>query len=379
MVTYRRATASDRAKILDFINMVFSMTVRPHDFSTLIPKVYGPGRGLAEIHCIALDDNDAVRGVVAALPQEIHILDQTLRTAFVGSVSVHPYARGEGHMKALMTMMIDDEQARGADLIALGGQRQRYQYFGLTPGGSGITYMITRANLRHTAGDLDVSGFSFLPMHGAPASLSDAAWALHEAQSVRMERPRESFESILENWQSTPYILEKDGAFAGYLTASGDEEGLGELRLVDAKDLRAALKAWFAFRQIPRLSMTVPVYDLALNRELKAIAESFHLSTTQRVRVFNFPNVIRAYLALNAALRPIADGELSLWIDGQPLTARVERGAVTVTETAPTGAAHLTAMEAQERLFSPLAAFDGPFAPSGWLPLPLFIGAPDEF
>ena len=101
MVTYRRATASDRAKILDFINMVFSMTVRPHDFSTLIPKVYGPGRGLAEIHCIALDDNDAVRGVVAALPQEIHILDQTLRTAFVGSVSVHPYARGEGHMKAL--------------------------------------------------------------------------------------------------------------------------------------------------------------------------------------------------------------------------------------------------------------------------------------
>lgn len=379
MTTYRPAGPDDRAKVIDFINMVFSMTARPHNFKTLIPKVYADGRGRDDIHNIAVDEKGDVRGVVAILPQEMRVLDETLRTGFVGSVSVHPFSRGEGHMKALMRLAVEREKARGADLIALGGQRQRYEYFGFTPGGLGISYTITRANLRHTAGAVDVSDIAFVPFRGADAALIEAACRLHAAQAAYIVRPPEDFAVILETWQESAWIILKGGAFAGYLAASPGRDSLGELRLGEPSELRAVLKAWFEEANLQRLALTMPGFDRPMNRELSAIAEHYDLHTTQRLRVLNWPRVIRAFLRLNAAGGGVADGALSLWIDGEPLTISVRRGEVTVAQEAPQEAPRLSAMEAQTLFFSPLSALGRGVAPDGWLPLPFFIGAPDEF
>ena len=45
-----------------------------------------------------------------------------LRAGYVGSVSVHPKARGEGHMKRLLGDWITDLEGT-CDLLALDGQR----------------------------------------------------------------------------------------------------------------------------------------------------------------------------------------------------------------------------------------------------------------
>ena len=120
MAIYREGTPADREQYIDFANMVFSMTHVPHNFKALLPKVYGDGRQTDGMHNLAVDDQGRVRGVVAVLPGELDVLGETLRTGYLGTVSVHPFSRGEGHMKALMRMAIRRTAESGADLMMLG-------------------------------------------------------------------------------------------------------------------------------------------------------------------------------------------------------------------------------------------------------------------
>ena len=56
MIEYRWADAQDLDNIIDFINMVFSMLRVPHNFETLLPKVYGKGFRIADIHVVAQEE-----------------------------------------------------------------------------------------------------------------------------------------------------------------------------------------------------------------------------------------------------------------------------------------------------------------------------------
>ena len=379
MITYRKARPEDRAKYIDFINMVFSMTWIPHNFKTLLPKVYGDGRETDDMQNIAVDENGNVRALIAVLPGTMRALGQTLRTGYVGSVSVHPFARSEGHMKALMKMAIEGAQAEGIDLMLLGGQRQRYEYFGFTPGGVSVRYEVGQSNVRHALRDVDASGYAFVPMETADTALVDAAHALHEAQPVHMDRPRADFVCILQSYGLTPFVILKNGAFAGYLVASGGLDEFAELKLTRPEAYAAVIKAWMAEKGVKPLKLVAAGYDVPLNRALSAFAEDASIEGGQQLRVLNWPNVLRALLPLSGGVNPLSGGALSMWIDGQPLTVTVRGGAVAVTESAPADAPRWTGKEAQWRLFAPLAAYEGQIAPVDWLPLRLYIDTPDHF
>ena len=70
MNEYRFATPQDMPKVIDFIDLVFSQSARPHDLAQLIPKVYGDGHDYSHIHAIALEDGE-IRGCVAVLPCDL--------------------------------------------------------------------------------------------------------------------------------------------------------------------------------------------------------------------------------------------------------------------------------------------------------------------
>ena len=134
MTEYRKAFRHEEADILDFINYVFSQAHRPHDFKRLLPKVYAH-EGFYRWHYVAVE-NGRIRGTVAVLPVEMPFGEgQSLKIGYVGSVSAHPYDKGAGHMKKLMQLMLEDTKDQ-YDLLALGGRRQRYQYFGFECGGA---------------------------------------------------------------------------------------------------------------------------------------------------------------------------------------------------------------------------------------------------
>lgn len=377
--TYRTATPDDSARVVDFINMVFSVAHRPHDYKALLPKVYADGQDTACVHYIAVDGQGGVRGAVALLPGELRVGARTIRTGYIGSVSTHPYDRGKGHMKRLMDMAVEGARRDGIDIILLGGMRQRYGYFGFTPGGLRCVYTVTRENVRHALKDVRAGSISFSPMRGAEEALVDAAWALYDVQPVRAHRSRADFVATLESWSRTPFVVLKDGAFAGYLVATGNGDTFGEVLLRDLADLPAVIKVWVLGRSPYELCIPAALYDHALNRAVGAFAEDVQVQVCQKLRVLDFPKVVGALLPLSAARHPLADGEWSLWIDGRPLTIAVRGGAISAAESAPDGAPHLTAMEAQELLFSPFAEADRLQLPANWLPIPLSLAEADCF
>ena len=101
---YRMTVPEDKADVIDFANLVFSQAHQPHDFSTLLPKVYGPDAERLAEHFIATQ-NGKIRGCVGLYKEDYKLGDSMLKLGFVGTVSVHKYSRGEGHMQKLMTMM----------------------------------------------------------------------------------------------------------------------------------------------------------------------------------------------------------------------------------------------------------------------------------
>lgn len=135
MSEYRKAKPEEREACIEFADYVFSKAHCPHDFETLIPRVYGEGVDSASMHRIAVDERGKIRALIAVLREELEVGGKALQAGFVGTVSVHPKARGEGHMKVLMGEWLK-EMRETCDIAVLGGQRQRYEYFGFTRGGS---------------------------------------------------------------------------------------------------------------------------------------------------------------------------------------------------------------------------------------------------
>lgn len=85
--TFGLGQQGDTGDILDFINLVFSYAHCPHDFPTLLPKLYRPDLLVPEHHYLAKEGH-RIKGVVGSYPVTQKVLDETLSIRTVGAVSV---------------------------------------------------------------------------------------------------------------------------------------------------------------------------------------------------------------------------------------------------------------------------------------------------
>jgi len=376
--TYRKATENDREKYVDFANLVFSNAHVPHDFETLIPKVYGRTRKTAYMQNIAVRDDGAIRGLVAVMPNTLKIMDFNLKTGYVGTVSVHPYARGEGHMKKLMAMAIEGMQNEEMDLVMLGGQRQRYEYFGFTKGGVSLNHRVTSTNLRHVIGDANVDNIEIFDIAEDDMQTIEKCSELHRSLKLFAERSIEDFHIICSTWYAALKGINVDGEFAGFMVAKG--EGISELRLIDQKLVPLVLKKYMQYANVTRIGISTGAYETELNREFALLEEGMEIGTPEMLRIFNFPKVIGALMALKASYGRLEDGLRAFVIEGKPMTVKVENGVPEVTDALCEGAVELTAMQAQ-RLFLGFdgAVVVGDMLPLGWSNLPLYMSHVDAF
>lgn len=374
---YRKATEADREKYVDFANLVFSSAHVPHDFQKLIPKVYDPSRQTAYMHNIAVRDDGNIRGLVAVMPGVLNVLGAELKYGYVGTVSVHPYSRGEGHMKKLMAMAIDGMQAEGVDIAMLGGQRQRYEYFGFTGGGVRRVHNVTKTNLRHALGNASADHIAIADVKPDEAEIIAKCSALYAGRRTFGQRTPENFFIISRTWSQTLKAVSVDGEFAGYIIVNGDS--INEFMLTDWSYTAIVLKKYMEISGSEGLTLITGDYEIGLNRALACVEERASIQHSEMLRIFNFPKVVGALMKLRACYAPLADGVRSFVIDGKPMTVRVREGDVDVTEEALEGAEELTSMQAQ-RLFM---GIDGELLvgrlPLGWAPLPLYMSHQDAF
>jgi hypothetical protein len=283
-------------------------------------------------------------------------------------------------MIKLMEMQAENAKEKGIDVMLLGGQRQRYEYYGYSPIGGDYRYDFVNANIRHGLKDVCACGIEFVPFKDACACEIDKAYQVYEKQLVTGGRPREDFEIILSSWKSVPYIVKKDGEVKGYII-SGGPEGIGEMTLACPCLVKPVVKAWFEHFGIRRLSVVAAAYDVKLNRELASFAESHNLTACFHARVVNLKNVLEATMALKKAASGLKDGEMVVQMDEEaPLLVKVENGEISVTETTKEPTVSLDRLSMQQFLFS-CNRFTAPEAeaPEGWLPLPLHLYSADHF
>ncbi len=365
MVEYRMARPNEREECIDLANYAFRL-----DFETLMPKAYGKDAGSPAMHRVAADEQGRLRAQVAIYPETLTVCDHHLRIAYLGTVSVHPRARGEGHMNVLMNMWLE-ELRESYDMIVLYGQRQRYEYFGFTLGGVKVKYTIGDANVRHGLKQVEDKGITFRPLlevEGAEAF----AHRLNAERSAYVHRDPRQMPLILTTLYQQALAVQRDGSLIGYILANEAGDEISEFAMDNADDIARTVKAYMAYRGTERIVIYAPEYEIPLNVALGRIAEDFIIETSDMYHIVDFANVLKAYLTLKHRTTGLAAGEFSAILDGQPVTARADTDGVTVERSAKPGAVVLGKEEAQTLLLAQHGRYLSVPAPAGWLPLPIF-------
>lgn len=372
---YLRGTPADRAEIVDFANYVFSQAHRPHDFKQLIPKAYADDvQGIERWHFIA-KKNGRICAMVANRPMGMRVLDTWLKCGFIGTVSVHPYARSEGHMKQLMANMLEDARDR-YDILVLGGQRQRYNYFGFDHAGANIAYSINTTGIRHCLGNTGVEDIAFQPLHQATEEELDFLLSLMNQQGICGERPRELLLAIMHTWNQPAFLIRIGGELAGYVVGT-----VGELGLVDEKNLPRVLKAYLGMLRIHEVELMVSPWEKERIGVLDSLYEGRRICAGEMIRVMHWVPVVQAFLKLKAVTSRLEDGERTICVEGEEtFTIRVLAGVPEVIPAQGPTDVTLSHMAAQRLLFGMEAALlDSSILPASWLPLPFYLSNLDTF
>ncbi len=427
MTEYRIARPQEWEDCIELINYVFSISHRPHDFEKMLPKVYQAGPEMASIHRVAVDERGRLRALIAVLPETVMAAGKKLRAGYVGSVAVHPKARGEGHMKHLMNDWLR-ELEDDCDLLVLDGQRQRYGYFGFEPGSMRYVFIMDQANVRHGINKADLDRITFGPLFEAACPRERAAFAkrLNEEKPAFVVREPERMEAVLSTFGADVLGAYVDGELSGYLVCSGTgqiteaacvradrlgrgdasqgTDGTGNVAVCPGMDssgrgdacpgmvrLTTIVAAYMAWRGMEQVRISVPVYQREQVRDLAAVAEDFHLERCGQglYRILNYANVLEAYLTLKAKTLGLTPGAFSAVLEGQPVTVTWDGRELEVVRDSGPAPLILDRRQAHELLLSFLTS-GGDRAglseeewndkiPRDWFPLPIYWSVADEF
>ncbi|MFA6111425.1 MAG: GNAT family N-acetyltransferase [Candidatus Latescibacterota bacterium] len=375
-------TAADFEDAMDFLNLVFGAH-RPHDFERLLPAAYQPTDELMSCN-YAIRTEGRIRGIVGMFPLHWQVGDATLKVAGVGGVSTHPRSRGAGYMRALMNHCVRLMREQGYHLSYLGGQRQRYQYFGYERCGQLHHFTLNKPNLRHCFGD-EEPGIRFEPLEATDADRLTAVQGQHDAQPIHCLRPPANFYNHLRNWYNRPHVaLDADNSMVGYLVATGSGDRVAEM-VTDGDEIGLrALRAWVAGHTDHEVTVALPSVRAGLGRLLGRYCERIVVQPSGNWQMFDWPGVLDALLKARPLSGPVLEGEVVVKVEGiGGLKLYVDGGEVGCKSTDDEPAVQCDPLTAMRLFFGPLAPSQIMALPAAaalldqWCPLPLFWPSQD--
>lgn len=371
--TIERLTGDDFQEAMDTMGEAFGF--EPHrDFPMLLPQIYRPTDELMRaIYAIRRDGR--IVSAVGVHPREWQVGDTTLKLAGIGGVcTLHDY-RGQGLMKALMDRCVEDMKAEGYHLSWLGGQRQRYQYYGYEKCGTVYSFGLRRANVRHCARELPT--LSFAAMGEYYADRIAVARGYHEAKPIHVLRAQEDFVLYLLSGHCEPWFaLDADENVIGYLVTGSETTGIREIAARDVDTAMDMLYAW-SDRVEKDLSVTVQPDDVPLSRALGDVAEWMNVSTSGNWQVYDWATTLEAMLAVKREVGGLAEGEVTVGIGDERFRMAVDGDGVSVTATDGEVDLAVSPFEAHRVFFGPVrpenvvAIPDSARVVAAWAPLPL--------
>lgn len=347
MTEYRQAVDSEAHEILDFANMVFSMSDAPTDFRTLYPAVYGT-ENFAHLHMIAKDQEKIV-ATLAIKPIQLMLNSEvSIFCGYLGTVATHPYQRGKGHMRHLMHLAIERSQEQGMEMLALSGQRQRYNHYDFENAAPMISYSINSDNFK---GRLLDNHYSFVQIEGIDDSSLDAVYAAYQKLVLIGKRSKKLFKEYLSAWKATGFALYKNNEIKGYVYAMGKD--IAELSIEDSSDVLQMLHDWMKFNHCDTCNVRVQSHSKDIIRALGAVAENYSISDSMMLHVFNWQSVLEKLLCFKSQHECLKDGDIVVEIKEEArIEISVESNRVTVQPSLKKADAVFTHREAVTRFFS---------------------------
>ena len=372
-----RLAAADFEESLAVKQVAFGMG--PCGFTDLLPLLYRPIRADCEY---AVKRNGRICAVVGVFPMTWRVGDEELRVAGIGGVSTLPEFRGQGLMSRLMRHCVEVMKQEGFHLSWLGGQRQRYGYFGYESCGLAYTYSVSAVNLQHAFPES--SPLSVRALEGNNSADVEFAQGLYDRRLQSVPRNSEDFYLRSLSWRHRLHLVEDGGERVGYLIANPDSHGILELDAVDQDRCLDLVRTWFESKAKPgdskfnSITVDVSPTNIELVRALDRVCDSVRIGASGNWQVFHWGAVLNALMKAKGRMGPMAAGEVSLAIEGSgTFRLYVDSGGAGCQASQSAANHHCHPMQAMRLLFGPLAPSAlAPLAANAvglesWCPLPL--------
>ena len=379
---FERANLEDLDDIMDFVDFVFSHSDAPHDFMGLLPKLYRPGYFMEGIHYLAREKGK-IKAAVGAYPMKMEFsAGPALPGRGIGMVSVHPRSRSKGYMKALMNMALEDMKNDGMVFSCLGGQRQRYEYFGYAPAGTNYHFSVQEPNITHTLGREWKSSLKIKIVNAGDKNILDSIMEMHEAKGIRFYRSRDRLFDILTSWNSILFALTEGEGFEGYFVFRPGPQDIVEINLRNPSRICEAIGLLLLYQKEKDNGDQVQVVAGSHEEEkvnlLSRFAESYRQGTAYQFNVLDFMRLVDPLMKFRAKQRVLAEGSFIVKIEGATYELSYRGGEAGINKSSSPSQLSLDPLEAVSFFFSPVSAIINPqigenvFLQS-LLPLPLFF------
>ncbi len=372
----------DREDIIDFANYVFSNAHRPHDFKKTLPKLYGDNDTVDGIYHYLCKEDERIKALVLLQKSSVKVGDYTLKVGGIGTVSAHPYSRGKGYMKSLMNSAAK-EIRESCDIGFLGGQRQRYQYFGFELAGTELIFNVNKDNVKHVYKNVTTDRVKLSSLTASDENL------INEIRDLQIEIPligvrngsTKQFFNIMSSWNCELIALIQNDEFKGYLVKGGDGY-IGEIYLKDPTLLPQFIKKLLEENSDIEFNFTLNETQIDLIPQFMTLCENVKKSTQYSYLLANPRKVLEAFLNLKLSYKNLNDGCINIEIAGKTYKITVNNAHADVIESDEKPLISFTEFEALTQLFSPNGNLMGELDPlpdfaKAWFPLPLYFSSVD--
>ena len=396
MGTYIRGTKEDMGDVLDFANMVFSMSSGSVDFERLLPKAYSEERNMQATHHL-IKEEGRIKAFIDVLPMELRMEEESLKAGYIGTVSVHPKARGKKYMITLMEQAEKQAREDDIDLLILDGNRHRYQHYGFEKAGMKYCFNITGDSIRHCCNALGQKkkDYQFVLLEETDEKWLDAVFALYQRRTVTT-RIREEFFLCLSSWEADTYAVLDGEECVGYLNVSANERNIFEFEVTENKELPYIIKSFMNEIGSDELGIHAALDEPYKIDILDIMADYYTVNTSHQIKILNHENVLRFMMKWKSVIYKNNNmmqedsyiiGVRSEENDTQTnYRLRYQKEEVEVMQTEEGADIVLEEKELVKTLttsyyFHSIQKPDNALkkAPQGWFPLPLFLPEADAF
>ena len=314
MGEYERGTNTDIEEILDFADMVFSMSSASTDFEEILPKAYSKERNGVVMHHL-IREAGAIRALIDVYPEILRIGEKSLKCAYIGTVSVHHKSRGKGYMIELMSKVEEDLRMQGFDMMILDGSRKRYQNFGFEKAGIKYCFNITDNSIRHCDVQSDAE-IQFELIENAEDELLDIIYDFYQKRHVTV-RERDSFYLCTKSWDADLYAVMQKEQCIGYLNVSADAASIYEIGLADMKMLPTVILTYMSEMDIDELGINIGMDEMEKIPFLDEISDYYTLSMSHQIKILNYERTLAFLFHWKSQYTLLSDGDYVIGIEEQ--------------------------------------------------------------